>query len=181
MIPLYILGLLQRFGPQHGYQIKKTIGDELSDFTQMKLPTIYYHLEKMEAQGLLTAVRDKPGSRPEKTIYGVTKEGEAAFSKMLFELLDFQYRPSFEADGVFYFADCLDRAEIIKSLEAYAHKLQETVRHIEAHLQEALCLVPDADKPMAQIIFSHHLRHYEAELEWATESLQAMKGAQSHD
>ena len=25
MIPLYILGLLLRFGPQHGYQIKKLL------------------------------------------------------------------------------------------------------------------------------------------------------------
>jgi DNA-binding PadR family transcriptional regulator len=66
MIPLYILGLLQRFGPQHGYQIKKIIAEQLSDFTQIKLPTIYYHLEKMEADALLTASCEKAGSRPEK-------------------------------------------------------------------------------------------------------------------
>jgi len=50
-----ILGLLQRFGPQHGYYIKKLISEELADFTQIKLPTIYYHLEKMNADGLLFA------------------------------------------------------------------------------------------------------------------------------
>jgi DNA-binding PadR family transcriptional regulator len=61
MIPFYILGLLQRFGPQHGYQLKKIIGEQLSDFTQIKLPTIYYHLEKMEADGLLAANSEKPG------------------------------------------------------------------------------------------------------------------------
>uniref|UniRef100_UPI000AEE63EC PadR family transcriptional regulator n=1 Tax=Clostridium sp. NkU-1 TaxID=1095009 RepID=UPI000AEE63EC len=66
MIPLYILGLLQRYGPQHGYQIKKIIAEQLSDFTQIKLPTIYYHLEKMETDGLLSANREKSGSRPEK-------------------------------------------------------------------------------------------------------------------
>ena len=45
MIPLYILGLLLRFGPQHGYQIKKLLEEQLEDFTQIKLPTVYYHLE----------------------------------------------------------------------------------------------------------------------------------------
>ena len=31
MIPLYILGLLLRFGPQHGYQIKKLLEEQLED------------------------------------------------------------------------------------------------------------------------------------------------------
>ena len=35
MIPLYILGLLLRFGPQHGYQIKKLLEEQLEDFTQI--------------------------------------------------------------------------------------------------------------------------------------------------
>ena len=61
MIPLYVLGLLQRYGPQHGYQLKKTISEELEDFTQIKLPTIYYHLEKMESQGLFTCSTEKAG------------------------------------------------------------------------------------------------------------------------
>ena len=55
MIPLYILGMLLRYGPQHGYQIKKLLAEQLADFTDIKLPTIYYHLEKMEASGLITA------------------------------------------------------------------------------------------------------------------------------
>ena len=53
MIPLYILGLLLRFGPQHGYQIKKLLEDQLGDFTQIKLPTVNYHLEKMEAADII--------------------------------------------------------------------------------------------------------------------------------
>jgi DNA-binding PadR family transcriptional regulator len=79
IIPLYILGLLQRFGPQHGYQIKKIIADQLADFTQIKLPTIYYHLEKMQAGGLLSVTSEKPGGRPEKSVYAVTKRASARF------------------------------------------------------------------------------------------------------
>ena len=38
MIPLYILGFLLRYGPQHGYQIKKLISEQMADFTSIKLP-----------------------------------------------------------------------------------------------------------------------------------------------
>jgi len=84
-IPLYILGLLMRFGPQHGYRIRKIIGEELADFTGIKLSVIYYHLEKMEREGLLHGIREKISGRPEKTRYSVTQAGRAAFRRILGE------------------------------------------------------------------------------------------------
>ena len=149
MIPLYILGLLQRFGPQHGYQIKKTIAEQLSDFTQIKLPTIYYHLEKMEADGLLSASSEKPGSRPEKTIYTITNKGKASFQDMLTGLLDFEYRPAFPSDGVFYFSDSLDNAEIAEHLKNYIERLQGIIDTIQKHKKETLQFVPEGTKTMS--------------------------------
>ena len=98
MIPLYILGLLLRFGPQHGYQIKKLLEEQLEDFTQIKLPTVYYHLEKMEAAGLIEAHRDRQGARPEKTVYRVSDAGTGRFNELLAETLNMQYRPTFDSD-----------------------------------------------------------------------------------
>ena len=81
MIPLYILGLLLRFGPQHGYQIKKLLEEQLEDFTQIKLPTVYYHLEKMEAAGLIEAHRDRQEPDPKKPYTGsVTREPAVSMS-----------------------------------------------------------------------------------------------------
>ena len=176
MIPLYILGLLQRFGPQHGYQIKKTIAEQLSDFTQIKLPTIYYHLEKMEADGLLSASSEKPGSRPEKTIYTITNKGRASFQNMLAGLLTFEYRPTFPSDGVFYFSDSLDNTEIAEHLKNYIERLQGIIDSIQKHKKETLQFVPEGTKTMVQIIFSHHEHHYRAELDWAEESLRNIRG-----
>lgn len=176
MIPLYILGLLQRFGPQHGYQIKKTIAEQLSDFTQIKLPTIYYHLEKMEADGLLSASSEKPGSRPEKTIYTITNKGKASFQDMLTGLLNFEYRPTFPSDGVFYFSDSLDNAEIAEHLKNHIERLQGIIDSIQKHKKDTLQFVPEGTKTMVQIIFSHHERHYQAELDWAEESLRNIRG-----
>jgi len=170
MIPLYILGLLRRFGPQHGYQIKKIIAEQLSDFTQIKLPTIYYHLEKMEADGFLAANCEKPGFRPEKTVYTITDKGTEAFRKMLFDLLEFNYRPAFPADGVFYFSDNLEPEIISKNIKIYIEKLKNILVHLEKHGNETMQFIPYEMKLMVNIIFSHHVRHYQAELDWATES-----------
>lgn len=171
MIPLYILGLLQRFGPQHGYQIKKIIAEQLSDFTQIKLPTIYYHLEKMEADGLLSANREKPGGRPEKTIYSITEKGILAFKNMISGLLEFEYRPTFPSDGVFYFADYIEKAELVSHLADYMDKLKASLSNIKKHREETMHVVPDEDREMVHIIFSHHEHHFQAELDWAEESL----------
>ena len=176
IIPLYILGLLQRFGPQHGYQIKKIIAEQLSDFTQIKLPAIYYHLEKMEKDGLLSSSSEKPDSRPEKTIYGITDKGIVAFKNMLFGLLEFEYKPTFPSDGVFYFSDHIETAEIENNLGIYLGKLEKGLAAIQKHKEETFQFVPAEMRTMVKIIFSHHERHYQAEFAWAQESLNSLKG-----
>jgi len=174
MIPTYILGLLQRFGPQHGYQIKKTISEQLSGFAQVKLPTIYYHLEKMEANGLLSASSEKNSSRPEKTVYTITEKGSGVFQHKLDELLKLDYRPVFPADGIFYFSDSLDKEEITKQLREYVAKLQAQLVEIKKHGNEALVHVPNDNKSMISAIFRHHEYHYKAELDWAVSTLRSL-------
>lgn len=171
MTRLYILGLLLRFGPQHGYQLKKILNEQLSDFTQIKLPTIYYHLEKMQEEGLLEGVSEKPGSRPEKTVYSITGKGEEAFKKMLSGLLEFDYHPTFEADGAFFFPEFLDKELVVRKLDAYYEKLIKILQYIEVHQTETLEFVPEQMKTQIMIIFNHHLKHYHAELEWVEEAI----------
>lgn len=174
MVPLYILGLLTRYGPQHGYRIKKTIAENLSDFTQIKLPTIYYHLAKMAADGLLSAGSEKPGARPEKTVYTITEKGKAAYRKMLSDLLKTEYRPTFAIDALFYFVDHCPMADTVQYLQTYVRELKETLAVIDRHRTETLRHVPDTAQTLTRITFSHHEHHYRAELAWAEESLRAL-------
>ncbi len=88
---------------------------------------------------------------------------------MLAELLKFEYRPSFVSDGAFYFSDSLDTADIAAHLDAYVQKLRDIIDHVQKHRRETLEYVPEAAKAMIHIIFSHHLGHYQAELNWAAE------------
>lgn len=175
MIPFYILGLLQRYGPQHGYQIKKIIADQLSDFTQIKLPTIYYHLEKMDTDGLLTSNSDITSGSKERTIYSITDKGKLEFKKMISKLLEFDYKPTFSSDAVFFFSDYIEEAEIINHLIEYIDKLNKIITDIKKHKEETVDYVPIDYREMVNIIFSHHEHHYQAELEWAKETLNSLK------
>lgn len=176
MVPIYILGLLQRMGPMHGYKIKKLIGEQLSDFTLIKLPTIYYHLEKMTQNELISIdAKDSTSSRPEKTIYAITESGKQAFKEMLKETLSFSYRPTFSSDATFFFADTLDPADLIKSLQIYADSLKQSLEHIKQHQEETLCYIPQDSKLMASIIFKHHLAHFQSEYTWVKDTLQSLQ------
>jgi DNA-binding PadR family transcriptional regulator len=178
MIPLYILGVLLRYGPQHGYQLKKTISEELEDFTQIKLPTIYYHLEKLSAKGLLSGTSEKAGARPEKTIYAITKAGTEAFSAALREQLSEQYRPVFPNDALFYFSDHLPEQEILESLQEQRKHLLQSLQTIGKHKRQTLMFIPEDAKAMVNIIFAHHEYHFRAELDWVDYALKQMKGEQ---
>lgn len=171
MIPLYILGLLLRFGPQHGYQIKKLLAEQLEDFTQIKLPTIYYHLEKMEEAGMIISQNAKEGTRPEKKVYHVSESGCKRFRELLYRTIDIEYRPTFDVDAAFYFSDHIDIEDIIKSLQRHFERLEKAIEHIEEHRQQTLKYLPKDMKVWANIIFEHHLAHYQSELEWTKSSI----------
>lgn len=181
MIPIYILGLLLRYGPQHGYQIKKLLGEQLEDFTQIKLPTVYYHLEKMEASGLISAHCDKEGARPEKTVYCISEAGSAKFKELLMQTLQIKYRPTYDVDAVFYFSDYLNNNELIESLTQHMDNLKKTLDYLEIHHYETMEHVPEDIKIPTNIIFEHHILHYKAELAWAEQSLDSLKEAELHD
>lgn len=180
MIPLYILGLLLRFGPQHGYQIKKLIEEQLADFTQIKLPTIYYHLEKMEASKLIIAETDQEGTRPEKKVYHVEDKGLNEFNRLLNQQLTMGYRPTFDSDAVFYYSDHLEKDDIAKSLHLHIENLNGSLKRIEEHRKFALVHIQEDAKSSAEIIFDHHVKHFQAEIEWAQKAITTLEGA-SHD
>lgn len=175
MIPLYILGLLLRYGPQHGYQIKKLLQEQLSDFTDIKLPTIYYHLERMEAAGFITARDLREGVRPEKRVYQAAPAGEAEFLRLLRQTLDLHYRPTFEADSLLFFSDHVDPGELLAALECHVSNLLESLERVEAHRREVLPALPPGMGTPAELIFSHHALHYQAELRWAREAVDKLK------
>jgi DNA-binding PadR family transcriptional regulator len=170
-VPLYILGILLRFGPQHGYQIKKIFAEQLSDFAQIKLPTIYYHLEKMGKDGLLNGNTEKESNHPEKIIYSITDKGKVVFRQYINKIIQFEYQPEFLSDAVFYFLDAVNPSELKVSLTNYIENMRNRINKIKKHRTKELKHLPEEAKKWASIIFIHHEHHYQAELDWAIRTL----------
>lgn len=174
MVPLYILGLLLRFGPQHGYRIKKLVENELADFTLIKLPNIYYHLERMESSCFITSKTDTDGCRPEKKIYEITDAGIKEFRSLLEKETALSYRPLFPSDALFYFSDYCDKETLKCALVKYLKQLNQTIIHIEEHQKAQLSHIPKEAQQSAEMIFEHHLLHYRAEIAWAQNALKRL-------
>jgi DNA-binding PadR family transcriptional regulator len=171
-IPAYILGFLRRYGPLHGYKLKGLLSDMVSDFTSIKLPTIYYHLEKMEQKGFIAAQREQEGNRPERSVYTITPEGESVFNSMLLASLKEKYRPEFDIDTSLYFMDSVDMKDLKKSLNTHIINCQETLSYLEKHREKVLSFIPEEAHSSARALFSHHELHYKAELQWLKETLE---------
>jgi DNA-binding PadR family transcriptional regulator len=175
-VPFYILGLLRRFGPRHGYQIDKILVEQVADFARIKLPNVYYHLDRMAAGGDLDAAREKNSSRPEKTVFSINKQGEERYLRELAAHLSFAYRPCFDYDALFYFADSVDREALRNALARLVHEMEAALAAIETHESHAQAGLPKESRPWATLLFDHHRAHYRAEAEWAQRSLDNMPG-----
>lgn len=173
-VQLYILGILMRYGPKHGYSIKQIVSDNIADFAKIKLPTIYYHLDKLAQKGYINYVVEKDGNRPEKTVYSITDLGVKYFNSLINKILNEDYSVEFDFDGVLYFSDFANKKAIIKNLN------RQKV-YIENKLKE---LVNDKDNTVDKLlleyriycisIFNHHIYHLETELKWINETLKEL-------
>ena len=146
----------------------------MADFTSIKLPTIYYHLEKMEREGLVSANRETEGTRPERTVFTVTQKGQEAFINGLERQLTLTYQPTFDADALFYFADHLDQAQMIRHLAEYISQLERSLAEIASHHQSISPYVPENQQVYVKIIFDHHTLHYQAEKTWAQTAIESL-------
>jgi DNA-binding PadR family transcriptional regulator len=156
---LLLLGLLRR-QEMHGYQLHEFIDRNLALCTDLKKPTAYYLLDKMAADGWLTTETEQEGNRPPRRVYGLTAAGEQAFQRLLRENLA-QYAPvNFPGDIGLAFLEWLEAEEALGLL-------QEQRFALEAHLQE-MRAVPEHQGSL-QLVFSHQIRHLQAELDWLDE------------
>lgn len=127
---LVILGILNR-RRHYGYEIKKTIEFEMSDF-DIKFGSIYHALKSFMQQGLIQKVQTEQTSdgRPDRFIYEIQEKGRNEFQRILLEAFrDRRYNNnSFEAAMHFVDSESLERVipilfERIQWLEAKKESL----------------------------------------------------------
>lgn len=76
-IRLFILGTLDRGGPMHGHQIRRTAQvDRTELWTDFKAGSVYAALQRMASEGTVTVTHSETvGNRPERTVYAITDAG----------------------------------------------------------------------------------------------------------
>ena len=165
----YILGLLLRYGPQHGYLLKQTVEEQISDFAQIKLPTIYYNLEKLAERGYVSAAFQKDGNRPEKMVYSITEEGEKYFNILLKKMQAEELHMELPLDGALFFRERIDTKEFADSIKNSIRTFEDKLNRVIAHRDNVMQTIPDVGRANAQAIFSHSIYHLRAELDWLKE------------
>jgi len=116
MEDLMFLGLLQE-GPKHGYEIKKEINNVVSQFTGVRVKSVYYPLKKLEEKGMVSKSVGRAGRRPEKYVYRVTKKGKEEFAKLLNKSFLIIQRPYLNIDLSLYFLQHVDPKIVKRRLE----------------------------------------------------------------
>ncbi|MBC8336764.1 MAG: helix-turn-helix transcriptional regulator [Anaerolineales bacterium] len=158
---LLFLGLL-RHQKMHGYQLNEFIQQDLAVCTDIKKPTAYYLLNKMEARGWITQSSEQIGNRPLRRVYQITPTGEIAFQSMLRESMQ-EYTPTyFEDDIPLAFLDELTTDEASTYLETRKEQLLS-----ELEIMQNTPVHPGT----VQWMLEHRLRHLQAEAAWLDEVL----------
>ncbi len=123
---LLLLGLL-RLQQMHGYQLSEIIDRDLGYLTDLKRPTAYNLLRKMEEEGLVEQHREQPGARPERRVYTVTPAGEATFQRLLSDNLCHSHQ-SYSAStiGVLFIRE-LPGKEAARLLRQQVEELEPTM------------------------------------------------------
>lgn len=173
-VQFYILGLLLRYGAQHGYRLKQIVEEQISDFTDIKLPTIYYHLEKMKESGYITANIDKDGNRPEKTVYTITDEGKKYFDILLKNMQVEELGRQLPLDGAIFFHERISEDDFFSMIKNAIQITEQKLENVMIHRDAILKIIPKESKKDTKAIFSHHIHHLEAELEWLKEQEKEM-------
>lgn len=153
---LLLLGVLRQ-GEMHGYQLHDFIEKNMAFCTDLKKPTAYFLLDKMQESGWVSVKEAREGNRPQKRIYKLTAQGEAAFQEMLREnLADFSAAKTGSDIGL-AFIDALPADQAQQLLQQRRDAVAEQVAQFEQ--------VP-AHAGSRQLLIDHQLHYLRSELEW---------------
>ena len=171
-VPFYILGFLQRLGPLHGYQLKSHIEEQAGDFSKIKLPNLYYHLNSMKNKGWIESRSDRDGSRPEREVYSLTDEGRSQFGVLLLKCLEEPISWDFALDGVVFFSSHLPSSSLLEGLKKRRGEASEALNRLQEHKEQILQTVPQPHQGTALLLLSHHEAHYQSEIEWTLRAIE---------
>ena len=156
MRELLLLGVLLG-GKMHGYRLNEYVTHAMGLYTDLKKPTAYYELEKLEKEGYVQHELEREGKRPERRVYQITKKGRAHFFDLLRRHLSGFTRTYYGDDIGIAFMDQLSDAE---ARELLAEK-REKILALLTKFHE----LPEHGGNWRYVV-RHNIAHLEADLAW---------------
>lgn len=124
---LILLGLLMGQS-QHGYQINEFIERNLSTVTDMKKPTAYATLDKLNQKGYIDIQLEQEGNRPTRKVYSINESGRNYFYQLLLNNLSSAERVNYQGDIGLMFIDFLPMDQVIEALK---ERLKKNIKLVE--------------------------------------------------
>jgi DNA-binding PadR family transcriptional regulator len=165
------MGLLMK-GDNHGYNLRKMIETDLSNLINVDNTSIYYTLNKMEKEGLVTFKVVSDTKRPQKNLYSLSEKGKREFRELLLSNMSDNRRPLLNIDISLYFIDMLDREEAAEKLADRSRELRKLIFFLKAQERSAENTNP---KGKETIIISHNIKLAETELQFLKDVAEAIK------
>lgn len=159
---LLMLGLLRK-REMHGYQLSEFMETHLAMFFDIKKPTAYNLLGRMEKKGWVSSREEQEGKRPPRRVFAITPQGEALFQELLREALPDYRRAAFPGNVPFLFMDALPRQDLEDLLGQRQEAIRERLVALETHLDH-----------VGHPLFDHQLLILKAEMKWVEGLLRAV-------
>jgi len=160
---LLLLGVL-RAQKMHGYQLNEFLEHHFDFITNLKAPTAYYLLDRLEADGYVQTHQEQVGNRPQRRVYEITPQGEKHFFKLLGASLRGYNVPIYADEVGLAFMDELPEAELQGYLTEKRAQIEGQLSRLLA-IQEHLQASEGETRPI-RLVLDHHLTLIRAELTW---------------
>ncbi len=156
-----LLGLLMD-GPRHGYHILRLVRDVMADIVRISSGSVYYTLDKLERQGLVTYREAQVGRRPDRKVFSLTKKGRRAFAGLVVRNLVEAERPYWDMLGSVFFLGEVPPEAARTALEERKAAAGETLHRVRRIRQ----LLAERGYPkLAQHVVEHAIKHLQVDRE----------------
>ena len=117
-------------GPATGYDIKKTMEQDVSKLLDVSLSNLYPVLNELAAEGLVTFQKVEQDNRPNKKVYELTEAGREAALKALMTG-DAKHRMRSEFIFILIYAPFLPRWRVKELLDQRLSETNEVLNDLE--------------------------------------------------
>ena len=171
-----LLGLLT-LRKSSGYDLSKLFQESLSFFWVANQSQIYRELDKMEDLGWVVSSKVEQDARPNKRVYGITKEGNRELIRWLkednAEDLAVARNPLLMK---LFFSGKVDREYSIALLKNYRKLCEEARAEISAEVKEIGEVEETAEKPAYWLYATEYsIRQYDFQIKWIDETIDRLE------